>query len=387
MINIRENDLGCEGVWKHYCPTQVHFGPGSLTLAGRIVKEFGNKALIVASPSALKLGYVDEIINSCHKQDVETQKWESPSGEPNSLSVNDLALHIEKISYTSIIAIGGGSIIDLAKSASSIAHSGKKAEYFINGPKIDKKRTLPLIAIPTTAGTGSELSQGAIVTDSIKNVKGGIRGIGIFPTCAVVDPALTLTLDEKQIKITGFDVFSHAVETFISKASTPITRESSLSAISTVVRQLPKALNNRKDLGARVSLSYSSMMMGSNLANSSTCLPHRMQYPIGTLTNTEHALGVASLYPAWVDETYEDSALKFDQIAECIADQRLDSNKDIRTQIERFMSDIGLVVRLSDLGVDRSMCSTMSGMVSGNLGLDPWWNNQRDTKSIYLKAL
>jgi alcohol dehydrogenase class IV len=245
------------------------------------------------------------------------------------------------------------------------------------------------VAVPTTAGTGAELSRAAILSWSDKGVKKGMRGEALFPSAAVVDPELTLTMSPEQTRVTGFDVFTHAVETYISRRASETTADLSRRAVVAVCRYLPQVLSQPDDTEARTQMSLHSMLMGYNLANASTCLPHRLQYPIGARTGVAHALCLAALYPAWLEVTMDASRERFQHIAEWMGEGLGDGSAGagVRGQLQRFMERIGLQPLLSEMGVDEEMIPGLVASVQEDLSNDPWWEPGKDAGVILRKAL
>lgn len=159
---------------------------------------------------------------------------------------------------------------------------------YINKMYISNKKTLPIIAVSTTAGTGAELMKGAIISHKQKNIKSGIRSEYIVPKLAIVNPKYTYTMSLKTTLETGFDMLSHAIEIYLSVNANPFSDmlcQTTIKNASTCLRKLSKNLN---DIKAHDIMSYSSMIMGFNVKNIGNCLPHRMQYPIG-VAGTSHA--------------------------------------------------------------------------------------------------
>jgi len=377
-------DLSLKESFKSYSPTLINFGPNAFEEAGRLIASLGKKALVVTGSSACQTGSLSKLLVLCEREGVEARSYSKVTSDPTDVIVNDIGRLIKDSECQVVVGLGGGSAIDAAKAAAAVAGCGKSARKMLSQSIGKEEDILPIVAIPTTAGTGSELSKGAIISCPDLKLKSGIRSEKIIPRIALVDPLLTLTVPEKQVRITGFDIFTHAIETMISRRASPLTISHSLKAIDLVTRTLPEALRDPENVEHRTKLSYASMLMGYNLANSSTCLPHRLQYPLGMLTGTEHALGLAALYPAWVRTTASASEEKFRMISRCM---NLGKESEPLMALDKFMSSIGLTPTLRDLGVDKSMCLSMSEMISGNLGNDPWWGPEKNPGDIYLRAL
>ena len=313
----------------------------------------------------------------------------SVSANPTTYQVNDIVGLVRQNKVDCIIAIGGGSVMDAAKAASAVITTGKKIDQLFDD-QIESENKIHLVAIPTTAGTGSELSKGAIINWPEKNIKVGVRGKALIPSIAIVDPSLTLSLSDRNLKITSFDAFTHAVETFISKKSNLMTSHFSLLAIEGVVQNLLRATKDKADIKPRIHLSFFSMLMGYNLANSSTCLPHRLQYPLGSLTNTPHALGLAALYPEWIRITSPTSKDKFSLVKDSILKGLgldLDIKMNINDVFHLFMKTIKLQPSLKNFDLDEHACKKMATMVKGNLSDDPWWRDGNNLDQFYINSL
>jgi alcohol dehydrogenase class IV len=379
------------GVFSAYLPTRVVFGDGSLERLGSECRPYGNSALLVTGASALNSGLAERCRSLLYAAHLEVGGYHSISADPSVDQVDEIAALAERGAYQMIVAVGGGSVLDAAKAAGVVFAQGGRAAEYLSGERPVRSGSLPVIAVPTTAGTGGEVSKGAILTWPEKLLKAGIRGDAVFPRVAVVDPELTTTLSREQTRISGFDVFTHAVETYVSRQANPITSALSRIAVEGVCRALPRILEQPDDRAARRELSFYSMCMGYNLANSSTCLPHRLQYPLGAITRTPHALGLSALYPAWVEATYGASRERFDDVAGWIAaglSIAPPSGEDrISTCVRLFRQRIGLEPTLADLGVDRALCARLASLVSGELGNDPWWREGADLASLYVAAL
>lgn len=388
MMSNLMNNPSC--AWRAAVPTQIHFGFDALNELGQLANAMGNSALLVTGGSALKTGLAERCRSLLDSSDVKVEHDASITHDPTVEQTDALVKKIQSRHFDVLIAVGGGSVLDAVKAASVVAVQCGQTEDYLAGKHKVGEGAIPVIAVPTTAGTGSELSKGAIVTWPEKKLKSGLRGDALFPRMAVVDPLLTLTLPVKQVRITGFDIFTHAVETYISRKANPLTAMISAEAIRAVCRYLPKAVADPQDKEARYHLSLHSMMVGFNLANSSTCLPHRLQYPLGALTNTAHALGLAALYPAWIKLSYAASGQRFDRIAGWMQEGlglRAEARQDISSLLREFMQRIELTPRLTDLEVSAQHCHQMADMVSGNLENDPWWHDGVNLSNIYLAAL
>ena len=368
--------------------TKIYFGEKSFSnILSILIKDNIKSILIISSVRTVK---TPEMLNIIEKIKIEKIKiyFNSDVKEDPTISQADACYEIYKDkNIECVLGIGGGSAQDLSKSvASSLDLKVKTSELFINQSLL-KKRKIKLILVPTTSGSGSELSFGSILTDDRNNIKKGLRGEYISADYAIIDPELTYSLSIKNTMICGFDVLTHAIETYISTKSNSLSTLYSEVAIKNVFTYLPKLKHQPNDIVARNAMSFSSMLMGINLSFSSTCLPHRLQYPVGAVTKTPHAVGLAALYPAWLKHLSPFAKEKLGKCGGWIM------QKDINTinSLEKYFSenvinlieDIGMKKNLKELGVKEKNLKNISDLVDGSLDTDPSYRDSNDILKIY----
>jgi alcohol dehydrogenase class IV len=284
--------------------------------------------------------------------------------------------HIQKPDL--IIAVGGGSVIDSAKALSIGWNNTTIKSYLYNQSKLPIEK-IPLFVLPTTAGTGSELSFGAIIYDPINMYKSSIKSPLLQPDLVIIDVALYLHAPKKLISEVGFDALSHAIETYISIQSNPITRYQSVNAINIIFDNIVNAVNGDSESMEKIAIASS--LMGLNLAFSSTCLPHRIQYIIGPMTKSSHAQGLIALYNGWlpmVKETDEFYHLSLDLGY---------SIEELIQKISSLKNDLNINYRLKDYGLTNTHISSIAEQVTGNLTFDPLYKNIETIKKIIKDSL
>jgi len=356
-----------------HIPTKIRFGNGILEEAIRQeTADFSGKIMVITTGNDMqRLGYLDRVINQLPNPGT-CIVFDKISSNPKSHEVSmAIQLGIEE-GVTMMIGLGGGSAIDAAKAASiGIGTGSDDLIPYLLGEKSPPPETLPIIAIPTTAGTGTELSKGSILTFTEYKIKTGIRGDYLFPRIAIVDPELTLSIPLRVTIETGFDALTHAIETYISKQANVFTEMLSLEAIKLISNWLPQLVNDINNKEARKYMSFASMIMGINLSISSTCLPHRMQYAVGALTDTSHSVGLACLYPSWLSIGYSASPEKFDHIGELLSTEICQGETSLSVTFSNFMNRIDYHVTLTELGLCRDQLDILCNKVSGNMNNDP----------------
>lgn len=354
-------------------PTKVYFGRNIWKEAIIALENLfqGNVMIVTTGRSLCNLGYVDELrkqLQKCpHVKKVIV--FDNISANPRLSEVQDGIILGRQIAADMIIGFGGGSAIDAAKAIAAGAE--ENIEHLFYHDKAPGADTLPIIAIPTTAGTGSELSKAAIITDEVQKVKKGIRGTALYPMVAIIDSIFTESVPLRVTVETGFDVFAHAAESYISKAASPYTRMQSERAIQIVGEYLPRLTECLSDIDAREKMSFASMIMGINLGNASTCLPHRLQYPIGAYTDSSHGAGLAALYTAWIKCEYKHMPDYVERILQLLTGSNIRGESACIETMTRFIDTLGLPVSLQELGIDREQLTAMADEVSGNLKNDP----------------
>jgi alcohol dehydrogenase class IV len=216
--------------------------------------------------------------------------------EPEISIVEDCTRAYREGGHDGLIGVGGGSAIDIAKGVAAFAsHEGPLAELF--GVDLVKRKGPPLIAIPTTAGTGSEVTNVAIFSDKQAQLKKGIVSDYLLPDVALVSPLMTLTCPRSVTAASGVDALVHAVEAYLSVNASPITDAIALGAIKLIVKALPKAYANPSSLPAREDMATASLMAGMAFGNAGVGAVHALAYPLGGRFNIAHGVSNALLLP------------------------------------------------------------------------------------------
>lgn len=368
-------------------PTKVYYGRNIIQDVLKKERNLfkGNVLIVTTGRSLIRLGYLEklkeEIVTITTAENITI--FDNISANPRLAEVKEgIALGKGK-NIDVVIGFGGGSAMDAAKAIAAGIGLDEDVDVCFYGGKEPGKETLPIIAIPTTAGTGSELSKAAIITDDIKKIKGGIRGEAVYPTLAIVDSVFTESVPRKITMETGFDVLAHAIESYVSKAASPYTEMLSEQAIRLVGKYLPRLAEDLYDVEARQHMSFASMIMGINLGNASTALPHRMQYPLGAHTDTSHGAGLAALFSAWVHYETIYSPEKMKRVVELLTGNE---TLDVEKSIEEFIKSLELPMTLRELNVKEEHLALMAAEVTGNVQNDPASQEEDVILKIYKEA-
>ncbi|MEM4939168.1 MAG: iron-containing alcohol dehydrogenase, partial [Sulfolobales archaeon] len=280
----------------HYLHTKVVFGKGTVSRVGEEVKKLGgSKVLLVTTGNLLEVtGYLDIISKSLNSVGINYILFNEVEENPSIETCEKGAKISKEEGVDAIVAFGGGSAMDAGKAISVLTSLGGKAsDYFF--PKIVEGPTIPVIAIPTTCGTGAEVTRYAIITDLSTKKKMTMAGPSVLPKVAIVDPEVLKKLPKKLLAWTSLDALSHAIEAYTSKASTPISDGVALIAIDYIMRYLPKAYEGDEE--AKGKLHIAATLGGMAINDAGTTLIHGAGYYLTTHHNVQHGLANALLMP------------------------------------------------------------------------------------------
>ena len=273
----------------HQTTPRIHFGLGVLQKLGEELMRFpGGPVLIVTDPGVMKAGVAEQAVKASGRYCVIFSKIEP---DPSIETALACAKAVRETGATVIVGVGGGSAMDTAKVASIIAHAKQPiSEMF--GIELVKDAGLPLILIPTTAGTGSEVTHIAILSDEQEHLKKGIVSSRLFPAIAIVDPELTLGVPKSVTAASGMDALLHAVEAFTSKNANSVTDTLAKRAMFLIASNLRAAFENGRNVEARSAMLEGAMLAGMAFANAGVTAVHAFAYPIGAEFHIPH--GVAN---------------------------------------------------------------------------------------------
>jgi alcohol dehydrogenase class IV len=277
--------------------TRLHFGRGKLNILGEEASNMHfNKCLIVTDNNINKLGYVDNIIKLLLKTGIKSIVYSGVNKEPNDKHVDEGLQKYKEQNCNGIIAIGGGSVMDAAKAIAVIANNVGHISDYRGFNKIPTPK-VPLIAIPTTAGTGSEVTRAFGLTDTRTNTKLVIIDPTVAPEVAIDDPELIISLPKNKTAETGIDALTHAIEAYISKNANPISSLLSIQAIKIIGDNILKTWEDGSDIDARENMLLGQFLAGMAVANAGVCLVHGMGRPLGLHFDVPHGLANAILLP------------------------------------------------------------------------------------------
>jgi alcohol dehydrogenase class IV len=372
-------------------PTRVRFGAGVRREVGRVAAGYGDRVVLVSGSSFAGNPATGDILEGLAAAGVTVVDHVTVSGEPDDATVRALVERLVAADPASIVAVGGGSPLDLAKAAAGRPDPERLA-VLLGGERTEEPG-LPVIALPTTAGTGAETSFAAIILDRAAGRKRGVRGRGVAARNALVDPELMTGAPSATIAAAGFDAIAHAIETAASRAATdPVVARSAL-ALPVLLDAVPRLLAGPRDPAAPwAPAAAAATLMGANLATSTTCLPHRLQYPVGARTGTAHAAGVAALFPAWLARLVALAPAPLARLARdagLVAGDTADpaAANALTDRVLAHLDATGMRRGLRDLGIRTEDLDDLVGAVEGSVANDPGPSTTADLRDLYAASL
>ena len=280
-----------------YMPSVNIMGIGSVADAINFIKQQGfNKGLIVTDSVLNQIGVVKNFTDLLEQQDIASVVFDKTQPNPTVGNVNAGLAVLKDNNCDFVVSLGGGSPHDCAKGIALVASNGGKiADY--EGVDQSKKPQLPLIAINTTAGTASEMTRFAIITDETRHVKMAIVDKNTTPILSVNDPSLMVGMPSSLTAATGMDALTHAIEAYVSTAATPITDAVALKAIQQIKNNLPTAVKDGENVHAREQMAYAQFMAGMAFNNASLGYVHAMAHQLGGFYDLPHGVCNAVLLP------------------------------------------------------------------------------------------
>jgi alcohol dehydrogenase len=288
--------MGLQKSFPFVLPGRIQFGPGVAQTVGDEARPFGQRVMVVTDPGVHDAGLIEPIVSELERAGLECTVFADVEANPRIATVEKAAAAAKEYQAEMLVAVGGGSAIDTAKIVAAIvSHGGGVLDYEgydrVPGPVI------PLIALPTTSGTGSEVTFWAVATDVARNYKLAVASVLLAPRVALVDPLLTTSLPPAMTAGTGFDALSHAIEAYTARCSNPISDALALYAIELVALNLERAVHDGADVEARCGMSLASLTAGISFGNADTSAAHAMGEALGGVFDTPHGLACAVSLP------------------------------------------------------------------------------------------
>lgn len=336
-------------------PGKIISGSGALEAAESALSSFGKKALIVTDKVMIDLGNCAKVEAALKNEGVDYVIYSDITGEPTDVMIDGGVKVYKENGCDFIVALGGGSPIDSMKAIASLIENGGSISDYMG--KVIDVPVPPMVAIPTTAGTGSEATQFTIITDTKKDIKMLLKGAVLMPTLAIIDPQFTMTAPPKITAATGLDALCHAVEAYTSRKAQTLSDTFAVSAVKRIFKFLPVAFKDGKNEEARVEMSVAALEAGIAFNNASVTIIHGMSRPIGALFHVAHGLSNAMLMKECLKFALPGAYDRFADLGRAIGAAK-DEDSD-EAAAEKFLKEIEKITKvletptLEEYGIDR----------------------------------
>ncbi|SKA73767.1 alcohol dehydrogenase [Paucidesulfovibrio gracilis DSM 16080] len=374
-------------------PPRIIFGNGAVAQVGRETARLGSRALIVTGKSSsTRTGSLEAVTASLNEAGVHPVLFAEVESDPSIQTVEAGAALARENQCDVIVGLGGGSPLDAAKGiVLLLTHPGDIRDYTsqpADGPG------MPLISIPTTAGTASEITRFTVITDTEQKIKMSLQGTALIPSVALLDPQLTVTMPQHVTAATGMDALTHAIEAYISKLATPMSDLHALEAIRLIGANLIKAVDSPDNMAAREAMLRGQMHAGLAFSNASVALVHSMSRPLGALFGIAHGQANAMLLPVVMDFNRSAAADRYRHIAEALGEnvQELSARDAAKTtvlSVEELFEETGLEQHLSAYGVQEKDIARLAkdAMESASTAFNPRKADLESVAAIYHSLL
>ncbi|OSI15324.1 iron-containing alcohol dehydrogenase [Neisseria dumasiana] len=337
-----------------FMPVQNILGENALSEAMDVITALGlKKALIVTDGGLSKMGVADKIGGLLKEKSIDYTVFDKAQPNPTVSNVNDGLAALKVAGADFIVSLGGGSSHDCAKGVAIVATNGGKIEDY-EGLDKSKKPQLPLIAINTTAGTASEMTRFAVITDEERHVKMAIVDKHVTPLLSVNDPSLMEGMPAPLTAATGMDALTHAVEAYVSTIASPITDACAVKAIELIARYLPTAVKEPKNKEAREKMAYAQFLAGMAFNNASLGYVHAMAHQLGGFYDLPHGVCNALLLPHVERFNQQAAKERLDEIGTILSKNNDDlKGLDVIDAITKLARIVGIPKSLKELGVKK----------------------------------
>lgn len=374
--------------FQYYLPVNLVFGRGKADVIGERAAALGTRALIVTGGSSTrKSGLLDRAIKQLENHGVSYVLFDKAEPNPLTTTVWKGAETARREGCDFILSIGGGSSLDTGKGIAFLAlNEGDISDYIYGKKKSDK--ALPVLAVPTTCGTGSEGNGFAVMTNPDTLDKKSLRCSAIVPACSIVDPQLMMTMPGNILASVGFDALCHNIDAYLSATSQPLTELMALEGVRLAAESLVSLYEGSKDLNHWDKLSLASTLGGMVINTAGVTALHGMEHPVSGLKDAVHGRGLAALAPYVFEASIKGAPHKFSALSRLLGGK---GEWDFTDQIRSLITRLGLTEGLKDMGVEESDLNWLTEncfkVSAPSMANHPVVFTPEEVKEIYRKSL
>ncbi|GAB4251929.1 MAG: iron-containing alcohol dehydrogenase [Thermoleophilia bacterium] len=369
---------------------EIIFGLESLSEAGSSLARLGARRVFLATdPGVRAAGWVDAVLPHLGDAGLDCVVWDGVTENPKDAEVLAGTEVYLAEGCDSILAVGGGSPMDAAKGVGILATNGGRIRDYEGVDRIEKPLP-PMVMAPSTAGTGADVSQFAVITDTERRIKMVLCSKSLVPDISITDPALLTTKDPELTAFSGMDALTHAIESYVSVAATPLTDVHALSAIELISQNLRQSVASRDNLTAKINMAMGSLKAGICLSNASLGATHAVTHQIGGRFDVAHGVANAIVLPHIMEYNLISDPGRYARIAAAMGErvESLGTREAALRAVEavrNLAADIGMPVTVAEQEeLDRACLDTM---VSGALKDICLVTNPRDLRDVDLEEL
>ncbi len=378
--------------FQYFQPTEILFGAGRVDDVGAAVGRYGRRCLLVSRPEAGAFGpSIARVQLLLDEAGIDTFHFDGVIPNPTVECISGGAEMAIENGVDVVLGVGGGSAMDAAKAiAVEATHEGTSWDYLFYRDTQPTDATLPIVAVSSTSGSASHVTQVAVVTDGPTRDKSAIYNARVFPRVGIVDPELVVTAPEEVTAATGFDAFCHAFESVLHPGASSYTEMLAWEAMGLVAANLPAALADGSNLSARTSMAWADTLAGLCIANAGVTLPHGIGMAIGGMyPDVAHGMALASCYPTFSRFTWPAAIGCFARAGRLFDPALADAPDDEAAErscdaIDSFLQEIGLWTNLEALGVPEN---ELADLARQSMVLPDYENNPRVTTPEEMQEL
>lgn len=374
-------------------PQDILVGRGSLAKLPETVKKLGGShGFIISGPHLNKMGIVKSCTDALENVGIKVDAYTETEGNPSVETVEKAANAFKESGADFIIALGGGSPMDVAKAVGVVAKYGGSITEYEGAGKVPGD-IIPLIAVPTTAGTGSEVTAFSVITDHSRNYKLTVFSYKLIPSYAILDPDLLTTAPVSVAAACGIDAMVHALEAYISKAASPFSDAMAEKALELIGKNIRRYVADRTNVEAAEGMLTGSLFAGIAFSWARLGDVHAMSHPVSAYFNVPHGVANAILLPTIVEYNALADYGKYFKIYNYISDLPVSESafepSMLVTLLKKLNEQLGIPASLGEVGVMADQFDAMAddAMKSGNIHVNPRSTTKKDVLSLYEKAL
>lgn len=373
---------------------EVIFGNGSIDLTARYVNNFkASKPLIVTDRGIIAAGWTTKVEESLRSSNINYAIYDNITPNPSDEEVREGVAFYDNQNCDMLVAVGGGSPIDCAKGIGAM-YANQIDILELAGIDKVKHPAPPLLCIPTTSGTSADISQFAIIKDTINKVKTALISKAMVPDVSLIDPVTTTTMSQELTAATGMDALVHAFEAYVSNAHSPITDINALKAISLIKNNLLEAVQKPKDLDIRYNMMMASFLAGLAFSNASLGLVHAMAHSLGGQLDITHGQCNALLLEYVVEYNYNFTSERYQDIMKAldltlIKNRERENKKRLTNWIKNFRNELGMGNKFTEYDFNSDLIHRLAEKASTDPSLltNPVQPGLKDIEELYEKAL